>query len=71
VGERIAVDPGIHFGKPSVAGTRIPVQDVLELVKQGLTFDEILRDDYPDLTREDIAACVQCASDVVMTDGGI
>ena len=65
VGERIAVDPGIHFGKPSVAGTRIPVQDVLELVKQGLTFDEILRDYYPDLTREDIAACVQYAIEVI------
>jgi len=31
--ERIAVNPGIHFGKPCVAGTRIPVRNVLELVR--------------------------------------
>jgi uncharacterized protein (DUF433 family) len=65
---RITVNPGIHFGKPCVAGTRIPVQDVLELVKQGLAFNEILRDYYPDLTREDITACVQYAIDVIRAE---
>jgi uncharacterized protein (DUF433 family) len=33
---RIAVYPEIHFGKPCVAGTRIPVQNVLELVREGI-----------------------------------
>src|SRR6266513_234374 len=47
--DRIAVSPQIHFGKPCVAGTRIPVQSVLELVREGLTFAEIIRDYYPDL----------------------
>lgn len=42
--DRIAVNPAIHFGKPCVAGTRIPVQSVLELVREGLSFAEIIRD---------------------------
>ena len=61
--ERIAVNPNIHFGKPCVAGTRIPVQDVLELISEGLSFEEIIRDYYPDLDVEDIRACVQYAID--------
>lgn len=56
--ERIVVDPNVHFGKPCVAGTRIPVRDVLELVKEGLSFEKIRRDYYPDLKVEDIWACV-------------
>lgn len=63
--ERIAVRPDIHFGKPCVAGTRIPVKDVLELVREGIAFPDILRDYYPDLTVEDIRACVQYAIEVV------
>ena len=55
---RIAVSPGIHFGKPCVAGTRIPVQNVLELVREGLTFVEIIRDYYPDLQPDDVRACL-------------
>jgi uncharacterized protein (DUF433 family) len=66
--ERIAVNPNIHFGKPCVAGTRIPVQDVLELVKEGLAFEEIIRDYYPDLDIEDIRACVQSALDIVAAE---
>ena len=63
--ERIAVNPNIHFGKPCVAGTRIPVQSVLELVGEGLPFEEIIRDFYPDLEVEDIRACIQYAIDVI------
>ena len=59
--ERIVVDPKVHFGKPCVAGTRIPVQSVLELLDEGLTFEEIIRDYYPELTVEDIRACIQYA----------
>ena len=57
--ERIAVNPKIHFGKPCVAGTRITVQSVLELVSEGLSFNEIIQDYYPDLTIDDIHACIQ------------
>ena len=58
---RITVDPAIHFGKPCVAGTRITVQSVLELISEGLTFDQILADYYPDLELEDIHACLHYA----------
>jgi uncharacterized protein (DUF433 family) len=66
--DRIAVNPRIHFGKPCVAGTRIPVQSVLELVREGISFAEIIRDYYPDLQPEDIRACVQYAIDVVSAE---
>jgi uncharacterized protein (DUF433 family) len=66
--ERIAVNPQIHFGKPCVSGTRIPVQSVLELVREGLTFAEIIRDYYSDLEAEDIRACIQYAIDVVAVE---
>lgn len=66
--DRIEVDPNIHFGKPCVAGTRIPVVNVLELVGEGLTFDEIIRDYYPDLQIEDVKACVEYAIDVVASE---
>ena len=66
--ERIAVKPQIHSGKPCVAGTRIPVQSVLELVREGLTFAEIIRDYYPDLQPEDIRACIQYAIDIVAVE---
>ncbi len=58
---RIAVDPNIHFGKPCVAGTRIPVVDVLELVGEGVSFQQIREDFFPDLKLEDIRACVRYA----------
>ncbi len=64
---RIQVSPEIHFGKPCVAGTRIPVQAVLELVREAIPFEAIIRDYYPDLKMEDIQACVQYAIDVVQT----
>ena len=66
--QRIAVNPRIHFGKPCVAGTRIPVQSVLELVREGLGFDQIIRDYYPDLNEDDVRACVQYAIDVLAAE---
>ena len=56
--ERIAVNSQIHFGKPCVAGTRITVQNVLELVNEGISFEEIGKDYYPELTVEDVKACI-------------
>lgn len=65
---RITVNPQIHFGKPCVAGTRIPVQDVLELVQDGLSFADITRDYHPDLTADDIRACIQYAREVIAAE---
>ena len=66
--ERISVNPQVHFGKPCVAGTRIPVQNVLELVRDGVSFSEIIKDYYPDLVPEDIRACIQYAMDVLAVE---
>lgn len=65
---RITVDPKIHFGKPCVAGTRITVQSVLELLDEGLSFDEIIQDYYPDLIVEDIQACIKYAIALVAAE---
>jgi uncharacterized protein (DUF433 family) len=66
--DRIAVNPKVHFGKPCIAGTRITVQSVLELLHEGLSFEEIIQDYYPDLTVEDIRACVQYAIALVAAE---
>ena len=66
--DRIAVNPKIHFGKPCVAGTRIPVLNVLELVREGIAFDQIIQDYYPDLDEQDIRACIQYAIDVLAAE---
>jgi len=58
---RIITDPNVHFGKPCIAGTRIKVQDVLELVQEGIPFTEIIEKYYPDLTIDDVKACVRYA----------
>ncbi len=63
--QRIEINPNIHFGKPCVAGTRIPVQSILELVGNGISFEGIIRDYYPDIQAEDIRACIQYAIDVL------
>jgi uncharacterized protein (DUF433 family) len=63
--ERIIIDPEIHFGKPCVAGTRIAVENVLELIQEGIHFDEIIKTYYPDLSIEDVKACAQYATDIV------
>ena len=66
--ERITVNPRIHFGKPCVAGTRITVQSVLELIDEGLSFEEIIQNYYPDLRIEDIRACIQYAIALVAAE---
>ena len=57
--ERISVNPNIHFGKPCVRGTRITVQNVLELLDEGFSFTKIIQDYYHDLKIEDIRACLR------------
>lgn len=66
--ERIAVNPKTHFGKPCIAGTRVTVQSVLELLSEGLSFDGIIQDYYPDLGVEDIRACIQYAIALVAAE---
>jgi uncharacterized protein (DUF433 family) len=66
--DRITVNPKIHFGKPCVAGTRITVQSVLELLIEGFSFAEIIQDYYPDLQIEDIRACLRYAIALVAAE---
>ncbi|MGF1569589.1 MAG: DUF433 domain-containing protein [Nodosilinea sp.] len=56
---RITVDPDIHFGKPCIAGTHITAQNVLELITEGIPPQEIIKDYYPELSAEDIQACLK------------
>jgi len=66
--DRIAVNPKIHFGKPCIAGTRITVQNVLELLDEGLSFNEIIQNYYPNLQVEDIRACLRYAIALVAAE---
>lgn len=66
--EHITVDPDIHFGKPIIAGTRITVQSVLELLNERLSFSDIIEDYYPDLTVEAIQACLRYAIALVANE---
>lgn len=66
--ERIVLDSNIHFGKPTIKGTRITVQNVLELMNDGRSFDEIITDFYPDLSVEDIHACIDYAISLVAAE---
>ena len=58
----ITIEPGKRGGKPCIRGLRITVYDVLEYLASGMSEDEILAD-FPDLTREDIRACLTFAAD--------
>lgn len=58
----ITIEPGKRKGQPCIRGMRITVQDVLEYLAGGMTEDEILAD-FPDLTHEDIRACLAFAAD--------
>ena len=55
--ERISIDPRVCFGKPCIRGTRIWVSLVLDLLSTGQSIEEILKE-YPQLSREDVLACV-------------
>jgi uncharacterized protein (DUF433 family) len=58
----ITIEPGKRGGKPCVRGLRITVADVLEYLASGMSEDEIIAD-FPELTREDIRACLAFAAE--------
>ena len=60
--DRIVVDPEILVGKPVVKGTRLAVEFIIDLLAQGWTEAEILRN-YPGLTQEDVRACLVYANE--------
>jgi uncharacterized protein (DUF433 family) len=58
----ITIEPGKRGGKPCIRGMRITVADVLDYLASGMTEQEILAD-FPDLTRDDIHACLAFAAE--------
>jgi len=65
--DRITIEPGKCGGRPCIRGMRIRVNDILEMLGDGVDMSEILSD-FPDLERDDILACLQFAarsSDIV------
>ena len=60
--QRITIEPGKRSGKPCIRGLRITVADVLEYLASGMSTEEVLAD-FPDLTKEDIHACLAFAAD--------
>lgn len=57
----ITVEPNKLGGKPCIRGMRISVADVLEYLASGMSIEAVLAD-FPDLTREDILACLAYAA---------
>lgn len=67
--DRIVVSRNVLHGKPRIAGTRVPVYIILDLLAAGKTIEQITGEDYyPDITPEDIYACIAYASRVVQND---
>ncbi|MBN2484475.1 MAG: DUF433 domain-containing protein [Bacteroidales bacterium] len=58
----IKINPNKRFGKPCIRDTRITVYDVLGWLAAGMSYDEIIKD-FPELTIEDIQACLAYAAD--------
>ena len=58
----ITIEPGKRGGKPCIRGMRITVADVLGWLSAGMSHEEI-REDYPEITEEDIRACLAFAAD--------
>ena len=59
--ERISVDPRICHGQACIKGTRIPVHQIIGMLANGDTIENLL-DDYPSLSREDVLACLEYAA---------
>lgn len=62
--DRITVDPEVCSGKPCIRGTRIMVRNILGMIAGGYTIEKVL-EAYPELTREDVVAALEYASQVI------
>ena len=63
---RITRNPDICHGKPTIRNLRYPVDTMLDLLASGMSFEDVL-EDYPDLEREDLLACLEYASRLTRT----
>jgi uncharacterized protein (DUF433 family) len=64
---RIAIDPQVLGGKPVIQGTRLAVEFIVGLLADGWSRDEI-RNEYPGVTDEDVAACLAYARDLLSAE---
>ena len=60
--EYITIESGKRSGKPCIRGLRITVYDILNMLADGMSYDEII-DDFPKITKEDILACLSFAAE--------
>jgi uncharacterized protein (DUF433 family) len=65
---RIVRNPDIMGGKPCVAGTRVPVEHILDWLARGESIEDVLIG-YPDISREDVYAAIGYARDYIHTEG--
>ena len=61
--ERISINPRICHGQACVKGTRIPVHQIVRMLANGDTVEELLAQ-YPSLTRQDVMACLDYAAEL-------
>ena len=68
INQRISIDKNVCHGKPHIRGTRIMVHQILDLLADGATPQEIIEEDFPDITLEDIHACIRFANQLVCNE---
>ena len=59
--DRITIDPNICHGQACIKGTRIPVHQIIGMLANGDTIEDLLKE-YPSLTRDDVLACLDYAA---------
>lgn len=59
--ERISIDPKVCHGQACIKGTRIPVHQIVRMMANGDTIEDLLKE-YPSVEREDILACLDYAA---------
>ena len=65
---RITIHPNVHHGQACIRGTRIAVSQIVRMLANGDSVEDLLRE-YPGLEREDISAALQYAADLTDPEG--
>ena len=65
--EKIFISPEIMLGKPVIKGTRITVEFIIKKMSEGMEIKDIMNE-YPQVTRDDIMACLAYSADVISKD---
>ena len=65
--KRISIDTKVCHGQACIKGTRIPVHQIIRLMANGDTIEELI-EEYPSISREDILACLDYAASIAKKD---